>query len=198
MKLILSFLALTLSFSSLADEIYQESAVEVCQQLKQKNYSKKCMAQIKKVKYNDTALAYCAKQSSWNKIKSCLEVIPNKQYQEESLAICHTAKYYNNEFKQCMNEISDKYYVSKIEIGLCNDEKTYKRKIKCLQSSSSKAFQAATEEEQVNHQVQLANLQADIKKAYELLRENKTSDATIMLHEIVKGFENSKQKAKTQ
>jgi hypothetical protein len=189
MKLILSFLALTFSFSSFADEIYQESAVEVCQQLKQKSYSKKCMAQIKKVKYNETALAYCAKQSSWNKIKSCLEIIPNKQYQEESLAICHTAKYYNNEFKQCMNEIAEKYYISKIEIGLCNDEKTYKKKIKCLKTASYKDFHAVAEEKKVNHQQQLADLQNKIKNAYELLRANKTSDATIMLHEIVKGFE---------
>jgi len=177
------------SFSVHADKIYQESAAEVCQNLKQKNYSKKCLAQIKTNSYNEAALNYCANQSSWNKIKICLEVIKNSQYQEQSLAICHTAKYYNNEFKKCMTEIANKSYVSKIEINLCNDEKSYKKKIKCLAAASSNPYEDVQQQVKQDSSKDLAELQVEVKKAYELLRENKTSDATILLHEIVKGFE---------
>lgn len=178
------------SFSIHADEIYQESAVEVCQQLKQKSYSKKCMAQIKTVKYNEVALAYCAQQSSWNKIKSCLEVIKNAHYQAEPLAICQTAKYFNNDFKKCMTEIAEKSYVSKIEVGLCNDEKSYKKKTKCLIEASSKPYQEEIAAEENKDQLVLAQLKVNVKKAYELLRNNKTADATILLHDLVKSLEN--------
>lgn len=182
------------TFSVQADEIYQESAVEICQQLKQKSYSKKCMAQVKKVKYNEIALAYCGKQSSWNKIKGCLEVIKDAQYQEQSLAICHTAKYFNNEFKKCMAEIAEKSYVSKIEVGLCNDEKSYNKKIKCLKAATSTPYEEVQQQVKNDSATNLANLQVEVKKAYELLRENKTSDATILLHEVVKGFEKTSEK----
>lgn len=189
MKTLLALLTLMLSFSSYADEIYQESAVELCQQIKQKSYSKKCMAQIKKVKFNDTALTYCGKTGSWNKIKSCLDLIANNDYQELPLSICHSAKYYNNEFKACLKEVANKSYVSKIELGLCQQEKTFKKQTKCLKTASSKPYEEIVIESSKNDQLVLANLKIEIKKAYELLRENKTADATILLHDLVNTLE---------
>ncbi|MBL4797424.1 MAG: hypothetical protein JKY50_08415 [Oleispira sp.] len=189
MKIIISLLLIMFSFSIHADEIYQESAVEVCQQLKQKSYIKKCMAQVKKATFNETALTYCANVGSWNKIKSCLDLIKNNQYQAQPLALCHSAKYYNNEFKSCLNEIVNKSYVSKIELGLCKQETTFKKQIKCLKTSSSKPYEEIVKETKNNDQLLLAKLKIDIKKAYELLRENKTADATILLHDVVNSLE---------
>jgi hypothetical protein len=189
MKIIITLLSIMFTFSVQADEIYQESAVEICQHLKQKSYSKKCMAQVKQVKYNETALSYCGKQTSWNKIKGCLEVIKDAQYQEQSLAICHTAKYFSNEYKKCMAEIAEKSYISTIEIGLCNDEKSYKKKIKCLKAASSNPYEEVAQAADNNEQIVLANLKVEIKKAYELLRNNKTADATILLHDLVNSLE---------
>lgn len=189
MKTIIALLTLMLSFSSYADEIYQESAVELCQQIKQKSYSKKCMAKIKTVKYNETALTYCGNTGSWNKIKSCLDLIANNDYQELPLSICHSAKYYNNEFKACLKEVANKSYVSKIELGLCQQEKTFKKQTKCLKTASSKPYEEIVLEDSKNDQLVLANLKIKIKKAYELLRENKTADATILLHDLVNTLE---------
>ena len=88
-----------------------------------------------------------------------------------------------------MTEIANKSYVSKIEINLCNDEKSYKKKIKCLAAASSKPYENVQQQVKQDSSKDLAELQVEVKKAYELLRENKTSDATILLYEIVKGFE---------
>jgi len=177
------------SFSLHADEIYQESAVELCQQIKQKSYSTKCLKQIKTVKFNETALAYCGKTGSWNKIKSCLDLIKNNNYQSESLALCHSAKYFNNEAKSCMKEIANKAYVSKIELGLCQQQKTFKKQVKCLASASSKPFADIEEVTQQDTSLALTELQGNVSKAYELLRNNKAADATILLHDLVKSFE---------
>lgn len=189
MKTIIALLAIMLSYSTYADEIYQESAVELCQQLKQKSYSKKCLALIKTVKYDEKALTYCANTGSWNKIKSCLVLIQNAVYEPTPLAICHSAKYYNNEFKACLGEIANKSYISKIELNLCKQEKTFKKQLKCLKSSSSKPYEEAAEIEENKEEIQLSKLKSEIKKAYDLLRNNKTADATILLHDLVKSLE---------
>lgn len=182
------------SFSLHADEIFQESAVELCQNMKQSNYSDKCLKLIKTHSFNETALSYCGQVGSWNKIKSCLEIIKDGQYQEQALAVCHTAKYFNNEFKKCMQEIASKSYVSSIEVKLCDNEKSYGKKIKCLKAASSKPYAAVQLEEEKMLEnnastVELAKVEADVKKAYELLRSNKTADATILLHDLVQSFE---------
>lgn len=189
MKIIIVLLTLVLSYSSYADDIYQESAAELCQQLKQKSYSKKCMAQIKTVKYNETALAYCGKTGSWNKVKSCLELIKNNNYQQTPLAICHAAKYYNNEFKSCLKEVANKSYISRIELGLCQKEKTFKKQTKCLKSSSSKPYEEVKEVTVDKDALLLSKLKTEVKMAYELLRNNKTADATILLHDLVNTLE---------
>lgn len=194
MKIIIALLTVMLSFSSNADEIFQESAVALCQNIKQSNYSDKCLTLVKTHKFNDTALSYCEKVGSWNKIKSCLEMIIDSEYQQQSLAICHTAKYFNNELKKCMQEIAGKSYVSNIEVKLCDNEKSYNKKIKCLKAASSKPFEAIQEEkaqQEVKNDsaAELARIQAEVKKAYELLRSSKTADATILLHDLVQSFD---------
>jgi len=194
MKVAITLFFLMFSFSTYADEIFQESAVELCQNMKQSNYSGKCLKLVKTHKFNESALTYCANVGSWNKIKSCLEVIIDGEYQEQPLAICHTAKYFNNEFKKCMKEIASKSYVSNIEVKLCNNEKSYNKKIKCLKAASSKPFEAVQKEkvqqqEQNDSAAELAKVQTKVKKAYELLRSSKTADATLLLHDLVQSFE---------
>lgn len=190
MKIIITLLAIFLSYSTMADEIYQESAVELCEQLKQKTYNGKCLKLVKTKTFDEAALSYCAKVGSWNKIKSCLELTQNTQYEALPLSMCHGAKYFNNEFKACMKDIANKSYVSKIELGLCQKEKTFKKQTKCLKEASSKPFEEATDEankeKAESDAVMLNNLKAEVKKAYNLLRENKTADATILLHDLIK------------
>ncbi len=189
MKIIITLLITLLSFSIQADEIYQESAVDLCQNLKQKSYKDKCLKQIKTQSFNETALTYCANTGSWNKIKTCLGLIENNQYQSAPLTLCHSAKYFNNDFKACMKEIANKSYVSTIEVGLCQQQKSFNKKVKCLVAASSTAFDVQVESKKENNSQALARLKADVKKAYELLRTNKTADATILLHDIVTSFE---------
>ncbi len=189
MKIIITLLITLLSFSIQADEIYQESAVDLCQNLKQKSYKDKCLKQIKTQSFNETALTYCANTGSWSKIKTCLGLIKNNQYQSAPLTLCHSAKYFNNDFKACMKEIANKSYVSNIEVGLCQQQKSFNKKVKCLVGASSTDFKVQVESEKENNSQVLVSLKADVKKAYELLRTNKTADATILLHDIVTSFE---------
>jgi hypothetical protein len=103
--------------------------------------------------------------------------------------MCHSAKHYNKDFKNCLKDIANKSYVSKIELNLCQGEKNFKKQLKCLKAASSKPFEevVAVAEVAVNNDaLMLANLKAEIKKAYNLLRENKTADATILLHDLLK------------
>jgi len=175
-----------------ADEIYQQSAVDLCENLKQKNYTDKCLKQVKTFKFNDTALNYCANVGAWNKTKTCLEAIKNKDYQELPLSICLGAKYYNNDLRNCLNEIAGKSYVSDIEVNLCKKEKTYKKQSKCLKAASSKPYEAPAIKEKQAESASIADIQAKVKEAYKLLRENKTADATILLHDLVSSFEDKK------
>lgn len=184
--LFLSFF--TFISNSQADEIYQQSAVDLCQNLKQKTYKDKCLQQVKTFKFNDTALDYCANVGAWNKIKTCIETIKNQDYQAQPLAVCLGAKYYNNDLKKCLKEIAGKTYVSTIEVDLCKQEKTYKKQVACLKAASSKPYEAANKAEEQNA-ASLADIQTKVKEAYKLLRENKTADATILLHDLVSSFE---------
>ncbi len=189
MKIIISLLITLLAFSTHADEIYQQSAVDLCQNLKQKSYQNKCLKQVKTHTYNETALTYCATTGSWNKIKTCLELIKNNSYQGAPLKLCHSAKYFNNDFKVCMKEVANKSYVSEIEVNLCQQQKSFNKQVKCLKGASSIPFEAKVEGDKVGNIQALASLQGEIKKAYELLRTNKTADATILLHDLVNSFE---------
>jgi len=189
MKIIITLLFAVLSYSTFADEIYQESAVELCQQLKQKTYSTKCLKLVKTQTFNETALTYCANVGSWNKIKSCLELVQNTQYEEQPLSMCHGAKYYNNDLKACLKDIANKSYVSKIELSLCQQEKTFKKQMKCLKTASSKPYEEVVAAKVNDDALVLTNLKAEIKKAYNLLRDNKTADATILLHDLIKTLE---------
>ena len=184
--LFLSFF--TLISNSHADEIYQQSAVDLCQNLKQKSYKDKCLKQVKTFKFNETALAYCANVGAWNKTKTCLEAIKNQDYQEQPLSICLGAKYYNNDLKKCLKEIAGKTYVSEIEVNLCKQEKTFKKQVTCLKAASSKPYEAPAKAEDQND-ASLAEIQTKVKEAYKLLRENKTADATILLHDLVTSFD---------
>ena len=67
--------------------------------------------------------------------------------------------------------------------------KTFKKQTKCLKTASSKPYKEIVIENSKNDQLVLANLKIEIKKAYELLRENKTADATILLHDLVNTLE---------
>ena len=189
MKIIIALLITLFAFSTYADEIYQESAVNLCQNLKQKSYKNKCLKQIKTQAFNETALTYCANTGSWNKIKTCLELTKNNSYQAAPLKLCHSAKYFNNDFKSCMKEIANKSYVSGIEVNLCQQQKSFNKQVKCLKTASSKPYVADAEIEKSNNTAALASLQGEVKKAYELLRSNKTADATILLHDLVKSFQ---------
>ena len=190
-KVTILFVALfTLAANLHADEIYQQSAVNLCENLKQKSYTDKCLKQVKTFKFNDTALNYCSNVGAWNKTRTCLEVIKNKDYQELPLSICLGAKYYNSDLKNCLNEIAGKSYVSDIEVNLCKKEKTYKKQSKCLKAASSKPYEAQAVEEQQAEQASLIDIQTKVKAAYKLLRENKTADATILLHDLVSSFKN--------
>lgn len=171
-----------------ADEIYQQSAVDVCENLKQKSYTDKCLKQVKTFKFNDTALNYCATVGAWNKTKTCLETIKNKDFQESPLSICLGAKYYNNDLKNCLKEIAGKSYLSDIEVNLCKKEKTYSKRNKCLKAASSKPYDAQVIEEKLAEQASISEIQTKVKEAYKLLRENKTADATILLHDLVSSF----------
>ena len=189
MKIIITLLFAVLSYSTFADEVYQESAVELCQQLKQKSYNAKCLKLVKTQSFNETALTYCANVGSWNKIKSCLVLIQNTQYEALPLSMCHGAKHYNNGLKACLKDIANKSYVSKIELSLCQQEKTYKKQIKCLKAASSKPYEEAVADKVNDDALVLTTLKAEIKKAYNLLRDNKTADATILLHDLIKTLE---------
>ncbi len=188
MKIIISLLIVLSSFSVHADEIYQQSAVDLCQTLKQKSYIGKCLKQVKTHAFNETALSYCANTGSWNKIKTCLLLVQNNTYQADSLKLCHSAKYFNNEFKGCLKEIANKSYVSGIEVTLCHQQKSFNKKVKCLKAASSKPYEAQLAAVKDNDTMVLAQLQVEINKAYELLRNNKTADATILLHDLIKTF----------
>ncbi len=184
--LILSLIA----FQSSADEIYQESAANLCKQLSQKGYTTKCMAQIKKAKFDDSAVAFCAKQKTWGKIKKCLPLIQNTNFDQAPLAICSTAKHINNDFKKCIKEIANKTYVSAIEVDMCAQEKYYAKQVKCLKTATSKPFEKQSEVIEEDSKVALLALQKKITLAYELMRDNKTTDATILLHDLVLSFKN--------
>lgn len=184
----LSFSLITAQAAS-ADEIYQQSAVDLCQSLAQKTYTKQCLQKVKSASFNETALAHCAKQKAWNKIKSCLDMIRDKQYEDKPLSLCLSAKYFNTDFKKCMADIADKSYVSDIEINLCQQEKTFPKQMKCLKAATSKPYEDVQKEESENTEQALKELQNKVKKAYELLRQDKTTDATILLHELVTSFE---------
>lgn len=189
MKIIITLLFAVLSYSSFADEIYQESAVELCQQLKQKSYNTKCLKLVKTQTFNETALAYCANVGSWNKIKSCLELVKNTQFEALPLSMCHGAKHYNNGLKACLKDIANKSYVSKIELSLCQKEKTFKKQMKCLKTASSKPYEEVAVAKVNDDALVITHLKAEINKAYNLLRENKTADATILLHDLIKTLE---------
>ena len=191
MKLILTLLFTLTAFSSAshADDIYQQSAVDLCQNLKQKNYSDKCLKQVKTFKFNDTALDYCANVGAWNKTKTCIELIKNQNYQALPLSICLGAKYYNTDLKNCLKEIAEKSYLSDIEVKLCTQKKTFKKQVKCLRTASSKAFEIEQETVTNDQALAMADVQAKVKQAYSLLRENKTADATILLHDLVSSFD---------
>ena len=190
--LLLTLIAFLVSFTTFADEIYQESAANLCKELSQKSYTKKCMAQIKKTKFNDAAVAFCAKQKTWGKVKKCLPLIQNTNFDAAPLAICSTAKYINNDLKKCLKEISNKSYVSAIEVDMCAQEKYYAKQVKCLKTATSKPFEMPSEVGQEDANVALLELQKKITQAYDLMRENKATDATILLHDLVKSFEGNK------
>ncbi len=186
----IALIAFLTSFNALSDEIYQENAAKLCQKLTQKSYKTKCMAIIKKMTFNDSALEYCAKQKSWSKIQKCLPVIKNTDYEAAPLAICTSAKYFNKEFKNCLKEITNKSYVSSIEVDMCAQERTLSKKVKCLKTATSKPYAAPiVETTQTSAAIELKTLQGNVVKAYELMRNNKTADATILLHDLVKDFE---------
>ena len=189
---LLAIITLLSSFNIFADEIYQESAANLCKQLSQKSYTTKCMAQIKKATFNDEAVAFCGKQKTWGKIKKCLPLIQDTNFDAAPLAICTTAKYVNNDFKKCIKEISNKTYVSSIEVDMCAQEKYYAKQVKCLKTATSKPFEMQSEVDQEDAKVALLALQEKIAQAYDLMRGNKITDATILLHDLVKGFEGSK------
>ena len=188
----LAIITLLASFNTFADEIYQESAANLCKQLSQKGYTTKCMAQIKKAKFNDSAVAFCAKQKTWGKIKKCLPLIQDANFDSAPLAICSTAKHINKDLKTCLKEIANKTYVSAIEVDMCAQEKYYSKQVKCLKTATSKPFELAIKPVQPDSNVALLELQKKISQAYDLMRENKTTDATILLHDLVKGFEETK------
>ena len=188
----LAIITLLASFNTFADEIYQESAANLCKQLSQKVYTTKCMAKIKKVKFNDSAVAFCAKQKTWGKIKKCLPLIQDTNFDTAPLAICSTAKHINNDLKTCLKEIANKSYVSAIEVDMCAQEKYYSKQVKCLKTATSKPFEIATKPDQPDASMALLELQKKISQAYDLMRENKTTDATILLHDLVKSFEEKK------
>ena len=189
---LLAIITLLSSFNIFADEIYQESAANLCKQLSQKSYTTKCMAQIKKATFNDEAVAFCGKQKTWGKIKKCLPLIKDTNFDAAPLAICSTAKYVNNDLKKCLKEIANKTYVSSIEVDICAQEKYYTKQVKCLKTATSKPFEVKSDASQADAKVALLELQKKISKAYDLMRENKTTDATILLHDLVKGFEENK------
>ncbi|MEH6346101.1 MAG: hypothetical protein V7785_13505 [Bermanella sp.] len=188
----LAIITLFTSFNIFADEIYQESAANLCKQLSQKSYTTKCMAQIKKATFNNEAVAFCGKQKTWGKIKKCLPLIQNTNFDAAPLAICSTVKYVNNDLKKCLKEIANKTYVSAIEVDMCAQEKYYAKQVKCLKTATSKPFEVPSQANQPDTSVALLELQEKITKAYDLMRENKTTDATILLHDLVKDFEKSK------
>ena len=174
-----------------ADAIYQESAVDLCQNMKQQTYSSKCLAMVKKAIFNEGALGYCKDLGAWNKTKTCLELIKNNEYEEKPLSICKSAKYYNNDLKKCFKEIANKHYVSEIEVGLCEKEKTYPKKVKCLKTATNKPYSERPKEteEKSSETIATADLKAKVKQAYELLKQNKSTEATLVLHDLVKQFE---------
>ena len=191
MKKLLTILAISAAVSSpiQADEVYQQSAVDLCQSMKQKSYTKQCLSLVKEASFNEQALEHCKNIGSWNKVKSCLELIKDKDYQQNVLTLCQSSKYFNKDFKGCMNEIADKAYVSDIEVGLCEKEKTFSKQVKCLKTAKSRPYSEAQAEEQASSDKALAELQQQVKEAYELLRNNKSADATILLHNLVTGFD---------
>lgn len=118
-------------------------------------------------------------------------MIKDTQYEAAPLAICKSGKHFNNTFKGCLTEIANKSYVSSIEVDICTNESTYKKKIKCLKGAASKPYVEAEVVAAVDTDLALKSLQGKVKDAYELLRNNKTADATIMLHNLVNEFEQS-------
>ena len=191
MKTILSTLVICCSviFPAQADEVYQQTAVDMCQNLKQKTYTKQCLSMVKEARFNEPAMNHCQKLGSWNKTKSCLEMIKNNDYQENTLLLCQTARGFNKNFKDCMKEIANKAYVSDIEVNLCQQEKGLNKQIKCLANAKTRPIAEVEQQAQENNSVALQELQLKVKKAYELLRANQSADATILLHELVTSFE---------
>lgn len=184
---------LTLSVSALttvnADEVYQQSAVDLCQNMKQKSYVKQCLSLVKEARFNEQALTHCKNIGNWNKVKSCIGLIKDNDYQQNVLSLCQSSKYFNKDFKNCLNEIAGKAYVSDIEVELCTQEKGFSKQVKCLKAAKSRPYADVQVEEQASSNQALAELQQQVKQAYELLRNNKSADATILLHNLVTSFE---------
>lgn len=109
----------------------------------------------------------------------------NDHYDSAPFALCTSGKYFDKEVKDCLKDIANKTYVSKIEVQLCADEKTHSKKIKCLKAAASKPYVESEAKEGLTDTQKLAALEEKVKAAYKLLRENKTADATILLHEAV-------------
>ncbi|CAA0098418.1 Uncharacterised protein [BD1-7 clade bacterium] len=178
----------TMLFSTLvsADEVFQEDAAELCQNLKQTTYRPKCMASIKGATFNSQALAYCKTQSSWSKIRDCLSVMTNKQLEDKPVAICTSGKYFGKDMKDCIIDIAGKSYVSDIELDMCASDKNYSRRVKCLKSATSKPYEAVVEVEQPDD---IDVIKVKVTEAYNLLKDEKTTAATLLLHDLVKEFE---------
>lgn len=191
MKNLLSTLAISAAVSSpiQADEVYQQSTVDLCQSMKQKSYNKQCLSLVKEARFNEQALEHCKGIGSWNKVKSCLELIKDKDFQQSVSTLCQSSKYFNKDFKGCMSEIADKAYASDNEVVLCKKEKTFSKQVKYLKTAKSFPYSEAQAEEQAHNNKALAELQQQVKKAYELLRNKKSADATILLHNLVTGFD---------
>ena len=188
-KLIILTLGTLLSFSSSADELYQESAVNLCQNLKQKTYSKKCIELVKENTYQENALSFCSNRRDWNKTKTCLIMIANNYYEEAPFALCTSGKFFDQKKQTCMKNIANKVYISPVEVNLCSEEKHYTKQIKCLKAAASKPYVESEVTEGLTDTQKLAALEEKVKAAYKLLGENKTADATILLHEAVTAVE---------
>ena len=184
---IFTLLIFSISGQVSADEIYQKDAADLCQELKQTTYRSKCMETIKGNKYNIKALSYCKSLNSWNKARDCLPLIANKNFESKPLTICLSSKYFNKELKDCVLDISNKSYISDIEIELCTNEKYYSKQVKCLKGVTTKPY----EEKPIEKPTSLSKeeIQENVKEAYSLLKQEKSTAATLLLHDLVKEFE---------
>lgn len=75
--------------------------------------------------------------------------------------------------------------MSDIEIQMCSNEKTYSLQIKCLNGAASKPYEVVAETQHPS----IDEIKTKVIGAYNLLKDEETTAATLLLHDLVSKFE---------